>query len=96
MLIDTTLILRLRYDLLLTWLVTFLTGVLETGCSLSTAMASMVLSDKQMKGFETLISEDESNNEGEKDGRPQLGQIHVQLLFFSLSYMNEDRPLHLL
>jgi hypothetical protein len=38
----------LPYDLLLT----FLTGVLETGDSVAATMASMVLSDKQMKGFE--------------------------------------------
>jgi len=56
----------------------------------------MLLSDKQMNGFDILRSVNKSNNEDENDGKPQLGQIHVQLLFFSTLSMNDDKPLHLL
>ena len=56
----------------------------------------MLLSDRQTNGFDILSSESESNNEDDNDGEPQLGQIHVQLIVFSSSYMNEVKPLHLL
>ena len=46
--------------------------------------------DELMDRSEILSSVNESNNEDESNGKPQVGQIRVQLLFFQ-SFIYECR-----
>lgn len=72
-----------------------LQGVLQcTGLPQGTGGCDV--SDKTLKELDVDIFPFELNNDEENDGNPHFGQIHEQLLFFSVSYMLAETPLHLL